>query len=173
MKTWHICSSVMQWFSTTCYRAAAAHNLGYIQMENRFSFSPALRRIILPVPDWVIGWFCFALVWSRRLSIFLSFTSNIFREPLFINAPFSVSYVTIVNGEIPAFLASPVLLVRSYSMNYLTVFCSKPILSFILLLYEGSIALFLLSFSDPLINEVLVKSPDIANPNWRDFAFFG
>ena len=87
MKTWQICSSVSQWFSRTRYPAAAAHNLSYIQIEKRFSFSPALRRIILPVQDWVFGFLFFA---SASSSIFFSFASNWFRTPSFIIAPFSV-----------------------------------------------------------------------------------
>jgi len=38
---------------------------------------------------------------------------------------------------------------------------------------EGSLSLFLLASGDPLINDLLVKSPDFTNLNCRDFTFFG
>ena len=63
------------------------------QIEKRFSFSPFLRRIILPVPCWGIGWFCLVLAWSRWLNIFLSFASNRFRVPSFIIPVFPCIFV--------------------------------------------------------------------------------
>ena len=60
--------------------------------------------------------------------------------------PFSI--LSTVNEEIPAILASSALLIRSFSLIFLTVLCSKPLSSFILLM-KAVLHYFLLSLLTP------------------------